>query len=351
MDQSSPFASGGKMDHLSSVIGKGDPRDNHSVELAQSKQIQRLQTLMEGCRNHPRAWVNVDRSNVFQKFLFEPKSSLAYCHIPKVASSWWFSIFEQILPERHSLFSDKIVHQRMLDRSVGVHRLPKRAFKMVFVRHPIKRLVSAYVNKFVNENTWNFLEAVEAFLGQQSPNSAREKVENVTFAQFVDFVLDEITQGKITWGTYHWLPQYNFCRICDTELQFLGKLETFASDVELLKLQHPSIVPYIPLDKDVSKEELNAAINNDDRIVHQYLSQLSRPVRNNLCQVYDLDFQLFNYSCSTFKNSPDVVTRGPFLSRLTPDYPAGHLGHIGDPASEHRQPTLLLRHNPLRLRH
>eukprot|EP00095_Tigriopus_kingsejongensis_P010354 maker-scaffold1185_size56580-snap-gene-0.15 protein:Tk10354 transcript:maker-scaffold1185_size56580-snap-gene-0.15-mRNA-1 annotation:"alpha skeletal muscle b-like isoform x2" len=39
------------------------------------------------------------------------------------------------------------------------------------------------------------------------------------------------------------------------------------------------------------------------------------------------------------RNSSNVVTRGSFHSRLTPDYPAGHLGHIGDPASEHQQPT------------
>ena len=58
------------------------------------------------------------------------------------------------------------LHPEMLRASIGHDNVPENATKLIFVRHPLPRLVSAYVNKFL-EGKRPFLLTIQSFLRQQ----------------------------------------------------------------------------------------------------------------------------------------------------------------------------------------
>ena len=106
--------------------------------------------LQERWRQHPQVILTT-----------EPKGKLAYCHVPKAASSSWMLAFAELNLVDHdemiSLFKTKSLHDHLLSSRFSefarsyddINALNNlEMFKFVFVRHPFERLVSAYHDKF-----------------------------------------------------------------------------------------------------------------------------------------------------------------------------------------------------------
>lgn len=117
----------------------------------------------------------------------------------------------------------------MLPKAVPAAKLPDDVFKFIFVRHPLRRLVSAFVNKFITAREKAFIRELQKFLWLRASNNTaknktrsagQETIEEPTldFSGFVDFVLHEAKRGRISYGTLHWIPYYTVCNICDIRL-------------------------------------------------------------------------------------------------------------------------------------
>ncbi|TRY73976.1 hypothetical protein TCAL_17430 [Tigriopus californicus] len=178
----------------------------HDATLIQSQRISRLN---RQCQIHQPRIPRVKFQPRFHRFLLEPQTGLAYCHVPKVASSFWYSIFSAVVPGVPKNFS--CLHDIMLSLSTRVDDLPQNASKMIFVRHPLKRLVSAYAEKIIKKREKQFLLPIEAFLQKQGLN-----ISDLNFQLFVKFVAYEIRGDIISFGTHHWVPYARLCQICHT---------------------------------------------------------------------------------------------------------------------------------------
>ncbi|HYQ71663.1 MAG TPA: sulfotransferase family protein [Gammaproteobacteria bacterium] len=99
-------------------------------------------------------------------------------------------------------------------------------FRFTFVRHPLDRIASAYLNKFVNERynseQWEHtLPATSAVLGRQS----RPVVDSITFRQFVTYIAGTPDTGL----DKHWRSQDSFLA---AGIDFhIGHVENFAEDL------------------------------------------------------------------------------------------------------------------------
>ncbi len=95
-------------------------------------------------------------------------------------------------------------------------------FRFVFVRHPLRRLVSAYLSKFVraarsasDEERRAYHRPLLRFLRRRSKEGRLPRHATFGFPDFVDFVADEVTRGKMSHGTFHWAPLSRMCALCE----------------------------------------------------------------------------------------------------------------------------------------
>ena len=119
----------------------------------------------------------------------------------------------------------------------------KRYFTFMFVREPLERLVSAaYRDKVVvveHPEKYNNLDAaiVRKFRRHDDddddddyrPNASLKRY-NVTFAEFVRYVLDQHAAGQVL--DRHWIPQNELCRVCELRWDFIGHHETLHDDAD-----------------------------------------------------------------------------------------------------------------------
>jgi len=187
--------------------------EDEEVRAAQMGEIvrrRRLRTLESACPQHRPPRKPRNRGYVSHKIFH-----LAFCHVPKAASTWWLTVLAD---------ANVTLASRDADDDGELHRLvladaspapSEDYFKVVFVRHPLRRLASAYVSKFVMAKNERFLKPLLRFL-QRRPEWAPSKNKKtiINFPTFVDFVLDELLRERLSFGSLHWMPASWMCDIC-----------------------------------------------------------------------------------------------------------------------------------------
>lgn len=209
------------------------------------------------------------------EFFVSQKNRLVYCPIQKVACSslklWWAEMEGEEAKsfiELNRFGQACIDHGRLNDRYKLHHQsgiLGNRPLvdndwtRLVFVRNPWSRLVSAFLNKFlgVHDLTKPVLEAVHkrwrkramsntwysllTALNSTKP-SAEERLrptirpflrgqkawnDELTFRHFVDQVASErLNDDEVD---LHWRPQYRF--LSDVNFHFVGRFERLDADM------------------------------------------------------------------------------------------------------------------------
>ncbi len=256
--------------------------DDEEVEGVQKRRLQRLKST---CAAESEALASERR--LIDGLVLDKGLGLAFCHVPKAASTFWLNV----LAKSMNLEFDEDVHNGLLSRSVADS---DGLFNLAFVRHPLSRLVSAYVNKFVNNRDEKFIKPMVRFLKRKSRNPLKAQTR-IGFREFVEFALDEIERRRISHGSFHWMPMRNMCGFCQRPFHFIGKVETMQSDVEVLLRKFPGLKPAIK----AVEERPNAALAKakDEHVTEKYLKQLPEDLQVRLCQVYKIDFEMFGYQC------------------------------------------------------
>ena len=138
----------------------------------------------------------------------------------------------------------------------------KKSVKFVFVREPYGRVFSAYNNKILAPNPvfWNMGKKIVAATRENPSNESLKYGHDVTFSEYIKYLLIQFESGKYL--DPHFAPMNTIYDPCRYTFDYVGKMETFASDaefiIEKLKEKNSNIqVNLADFDKETSIDRAN----------------------------------------------------------------------------------------------
>ncbi|KZC14001.1 Carbohydrate sulfotransferase 11 [Dufourea novaeangliae] len=246
-------------------------------------------------------------------FYIARSHNLSYCPIYKAGSTTWIYNLCLLMnvpveelnsgKEQISTIARRVIPEIEYPEADKALMLTK---KLLVVRHPFERLLSAYRDKLENSvagrehGTLHFYRKYGGKIVRKyrDKNFKRPRDDQVirqqdlpqpagiepTFREFVQYL---ISTDLGSYGDDHWMPYYLFCTPCIVHYDIVAKVETLWRDqiyaIHKLGLQEV-IKP---------RWRHNGGYSNASRI---YFSQLSRDMVEKLYDKFKLDFELFDYS-------------------------------------------------------
>ncbi|XP_039250038.1 carbohydrate sulfotransferase 10-like isoform X2 [Styela clava] len=237
------------------------------------------------------------------KLYYSDKHKLIACTIPKSGSTSW---------RKALLISDGVVNASspeeiaqedafklgMKKRYLWLHfknnstrtraEINKRLneyYRIIVVREPLERIVSAYLDKIVHGRKKYARIALSMHNGTGS---------HATFEEFVDSI---INKPSTTYDT-HWDLYESICDPCRLQYNYIVKLETMSQDAK-----------YVSKITGIDSHLLTS-IKSDEKIpllkhkwkteYQEYLESLPKDKLMKLFNIYSRDYELFGYSIPQF---------------------------------------------------
>lgn len=256
---------------------------------------------------------------VYENMRWITKHNMIWCPIFKAASTTWVKNLLMIAGE--SKIHEKSLHARVRqlygkpeDPKVR-DKLLKEFQKMLIVRHPLERLLSAYRDKMLrvrhaNDPHVRIQQAI--LLKYPDPNappsttvktSTKQKkkkklpTEHPSFTQFLMKVRDDL---KSTWAdkgktivNMHWRPYWLSCAPCHIPYDFIAKVETLDLDQEY-------IIRQMGLQDLLYNARTHSSnfdsYNKTTDAAKDYFRQVPVSLLKDIVELYSPDFTLFDYS-------------------------------------------------------
>ncbi|KFM58252.1 Carbohydrate sulfotransferase 11, partial [Stegodyphus mimosarum] len=227
--------------------------------------------------------------------IVDEQKVLFFCFIPKVASTLVKRFFLNIsgIP-LHDADNDSAIHivanqalrriSPMYYPSTTIHRF----FKIIFVRHPFDRLVSAFRSKaeaprhevqFFYDRYW------DPILKKLRPNDTN--LGQITFREFVWYLTHSLERDY----DEHWAPYWSRCDPCLVDYDFVGKLET---------AEHDFPYAFQKVGIESSPDWWSDVHPISHSLTLRYFSSVPEEDIRRLYRIYRLDFELFGYSVDEF---------------------------------------------------
>ena len=191
----------------------------------QQIQEDRQRELKLACMRHNLTKDTMVRAPFYNAITFD-SLELAVCQVPKAGSSFWKSILGK-------KYNAKVAHGNF---EVANEKW-KEYFRLTFVRHPLYRLFSAYNDKIVGMEKFYIKYAYPLIskLRDGDRSDYSPCWDDISFEEFVKLVISQIKKDPYTVDV-HWSPYYGLCKTCEMDYQFIGKVETFKTDLQLLQM-------------------------------------------------------------------------------------------------------------------
>ncbi len=165
-------------------------------------------------------------------YLVNDKLRFVYCPIPKVASSslkQWFLTTLGFEPGRSDW--PERPHEYLFEWLRGRSKaIPDSYLSFAFVRDPRRRLVSAFLQKFVVR--WDVSESPARPVIREICDTLHRPVDyaqGVSFRSFVKYIVSRAPMEL----DVHWRPQHLFLA-SPKAIDFVGQVESFDADMLLL---------------------------------------------------------------------------------------------------------------------
>ena len=217
------------------------------------------------------------------------KHKFMYCYVPKVACTNWKWVMLRLQGNTELEAGNKLVHWTKIPRlnefsADEINKKLKSYFKFVFVRDPLKRLVSGYRDKFMKRSV-DFQHVYGKLIAKKyrSNANATGNGSDITFTEFLRYVGD----SDINSMNEHWKPISKLCNFCDIEYNFVGSFEHLSEDTEkVLRLLNLSQVISFP-----GKQKRYDRYNPE-----QLINEVPKDVLGRALDKYHTDYKLFSYS-------------------------------------------------------
>lgn len=224
---------------------------------------------------------------------------LMTCLPPKTGTTNWQRFFAALIypdkkPEDFNV--PEVFNQipRMKDKSQRIiDQLDSRGdfTKLMNVRHPFARLLSAWHQKF-HKNFHNLVKYVRQFGSKiEKYEDYNDEGENVySFGAFLSYIANSASMQAYD---YHWQTMSFQCMPCQIKYDVLTMQETSASDaVFLLEKKQLHGLTYLPGQYGDSPLLSTSLVDN--------YSNIPRSIIEKLYKIYYVDFLLFDYSIDEF---------------------------------------------------
>jgi Sulfotransferase family len=191
------------------------------------------------------------------------------------------------------------------------HLFSTSFLRVIFVRHPLERLASAYSQKiaipqekrpqsdpFYDQIRKKICDLYSSFNAsqRQSPKSLICQHHIPSFTHFVEYVLHE--DAHFAWRDSHWQSYSSLCDVCKFNYNFIGKIETMNKDF-------PELLEYLNLSEWNARKRRNPSGQTS-----QHYRALFVPLKDELIcrlkQLYADDFRLFDYRLEDYVDRPGL---------------------------------------------
>ena len=185
-------------------------------------------------------------SKKFTEYFLLRKEKLMGCFIAKVASSSLVRTFIKLqdskIGENTSIF--QYIDNFKPKNQSEFEFAQKNFFKFMFVRNPMERLLSCYINKVENFNIFQIMKYSRERI-KDSFKSKHNETEMPTFEDFLLYALTDLSGTNLcNFSNYvtlffpqkgdgfaeHWVPFWKVCSPCHFKYDMIGKLETSQDD-------------------------------------------------------------------------------------------------------------------------
>lgn len=269
---------------------------------ADATQEKRRSFLHEFCKKYGR--VNDPKSSIFHmvsRIYVEDKHRTLYCEVPKAGCSNWkrvLMVLNGLASSTYNISHDTVhygKHLKTLDSFdlKGIDMRLKAYTKVIFVRDPMERLVSAFRDKFEHPNSYYHPVFGKAIIKKYRQNASAEALNNGSGVKFKEFVYYLLDAHRPVGMDIHWEKVSKLCYPCLINYNFVGKFETLEEDANYF-------LQLIGAPKELKFPNFKDRHSSDKRtsaqVVRQYLKDLTRAERQRLYDFYHLDYLMFNYT-------------------------------------------------------
>lgn len=183
----------------------------------------------------------------FIKGMTDKHYSFVYCRVNKAAS--WYTVIT--LSQLLGYSKEELMHFAAEFRHLPYEKIKTlfdKAYTFMFVREPYGRLFSTYSNKFYFPKG-NWAPVGTAIVQRYRKNPTEDSLRfghDVTFAEMIRFTVEEYEAGSKM--DEHLGPMHVYCKPCNYDYDFIGKLETSVPDWQYLiqQLKARGVISNVP---------------------------------------------------------------------------------------------------------
>lgn len=289
-----------KSSFAASSAPAGREEEQHLKQLARTQESRR-RLLTDVCAKY-QSGISEQRVSQRQvsRVYVEDRSRLLYCEVPKAGCSNWKRVLMVLggsatstrdIPHDAAHYANHLRRLESYDRAGIANRL-RSYTKVLFVREPFERLVSAFRDKFESPNSYYHPVFGRPIISRYRTNATRTALRTgagVTFREFVQYLLDV---RRPVGMDIHWEPVSQLCSPCILRYNFIGKFESLEEDANFL-LQ--SVGAPRNLTFPDFKDRNPLAERTSSTITQRYFAQLNATERQRAFDFYYMDYLMFNY--------------------------------------------------------
>ena len=225
-------------------------------------------------------------------FIISDKFKILFCFVPKVACTTWKDVMKRLY---HNQIGKETKKRFLKLDEIGttpseVIRRWRDYRKVLFVREPLSRVLSAYLNKFrYGSEKARWERAFGAYIVKRTRTQRVKHTRpyDITFEEFIRYILHLGTNTKMNQMKDHWLPYSSFTSPCRVKYDYIGHYETLAQD-------GPEIVQRLGI-----REIANFPTIHNSTAMDEFRKEYANiPVDLivRLQAYYHADYELFGYS-------------------------------------------------------
>ncbi|XP_067105479.1 carbohydrate sulfotransferase 8-like [Osmerus mordax] len=229
----------------------------------------------------------------------EDNYKILFCEVPKAGCTNW----KRILLVLDGLASSTQIHHEKVHNSVlrtlntfqqkDITKRLQTYTKMLVVREPLQRLVSAYRDKFENPNVYYHPRFGIPIISKYRANASKDALmtgHGVTFQEFIQYLLDVYRPVGMD---IHWESVNQLCHPCLLDYDFIGKFENIEEEADfLLRMMGAPGNLTLPTFKDKNPDDERTSMH----VTHQYFAQINASDIQRVYDYYYMDYLMFNFS-------------------------------------------------------